>query len=492
MPSSCSFFSPLLTDLYQLTMAFGYFQTGIAEKEAVFHLFFRKNPFQGGFTVAAGLEAALEYFENFSFSEEDLKFLKSLKDEKKQRLFPDPFLEELRRFKFRCDVDAVPEGTVVFPFEPLLRIRGPLLQAQIFETALLNLMNFPSLIATKAARICLAAEGDRVLEYGLRRAQGPDGALTASRAAFIGGCFATSNVLAGQRFGIPLRGTHAHSWIMGFPHEKMAFETYGKLFPDSSIFLVDTYDTKQGVENAIAVAKDMKKRGSNLLGIRLDSGDLAYLSRMARDLLDKAGLPEVKILASNELDEIIISDLKKQGAAIDIWGVGTSLVTGKTQSALDGVYKMSALEKEDGKLEYKIKISEQINKITNPGILQVKRFFNDKEYVADVIYDLSLGMGAKAGFIDPLDPTKQKRSKGNFKEKELLIPVFRKGKRVYHSPSLKEIQAFCKKELSHFHSGIKRFLYPHPYVVGMEEKLYNRKWNLIQKLRQQTQHPYLC
>src|SRR6266550_5321313 len=326
----------LMTDLYQITMAYGYWKTGKADQEAVFHLLFRKQPFQGGFTLACGLADSLRYLLGFKFEKSDLEYLGRLKGNDGRSLFEPAFLKYLGRLKLRLDVDAIPEGTVVFPQEPLLRVRGSILQAQLVETALLNLLNFQSLIATKAARVCLAAQGDPVVEFGLRRAQGIDGALTASRAAYIGGCAGTSNVLAGKVFGIPVRGTHAHSWVMSFENELDSFNAYANALPNNCIFLVDTYNSLEGVLHAIEVGERLRKRGYKLGGIRLDSGDLAYLSIETRKILDAAGFKNAAIMASNDLNEHLIASLKQQGAKINMWGVGTMLVTAYDQPALGG------------------------------------------------------------------------------------------------------------------------------------------------------------
>ena len=333
----------LSTDLYQLTMAQAYRHAGRAEEEAVFHLFFRRNPFGGGFAVACGLARALDYLAGFHFTAEDVAYLGGLLGNDGRPLFDPAFLRELGELRLRCDVDAVPEGTVVFPYEPLVRVRGPILHAQLVETALLNFVNFETLIATKAARVCLAARGDEVIDFGLRRAQGPDGGLSASRAAYVGGVVATSNVLAGRLFGLPVRGTHAHSWVMAFASELEAFEAWARAQPNNCVFLVDTYDTLDGVRRAAGVALRLRERGHEPIGIRLDSGDLAYLSIEARKILDDAGLRSAKIVASNDLDEHLIASLKEQGARIDTWGVGTRLVTGGDQAALGGVYKLGAV-----------------------------------------------------------------------------------------------------------------------------------------------------
>ncbi|MCP4655205.1 MAG: nicotinate phosphoribosyltransferase, partial [bacterium] len=356
--------SALLTDLYQLTMACGYWKTGIAERETVFHLFFRENPFGAGFSIACGLEQVIEHLRELRFSDEDLACLADLEGNDGKALFDEGFLDYLGQLALRCDVDAVPEGTAVFPREPLLRIRGPLAQCQILETPLLTLLNFQTLIATKAARVAMAAAGDPVLEFGLRRAQGIDGGTSASRAAFVGGCAGTSNVLAGKRYGIPIKGTHAHSWVMSFASEPEAFAAYARALPNNCVFLVDTYDTLEGVRHAIAMGKWLRERGHEMVGIRLDSGDLATLSCEARKLLDAAGFPKASIVASNDLDEYEIARLKAAGAAIDLWGVGTRLATAYDQPALGGVFKLSAFREAGGSWRPVIKLSEERLKIS--------------------------------------------------------------------------------------------------------------------------------
>lgn len=467
----------LLTDFYQLTMAYAYWKAGLDQHEAVFHLFFRRPPFDGGFTVAAGLETVIKYIEDFKMEESDLDYLKSL------NIFSDDFFDYLRNLRLTCTIDAVPEGTVVFPYEPLLRIQGPLLQCQLLETPLLNLINFPTLIATKAARVCIAAEGDSVLEFGLRRAQGIDGALTASRAAYIGGCEATSNTLAGKLYGIPVRGTHSHSWVMAFDDELSSFQTYAKYLPDNCVFLVDTYDSLEGVKKVIQVGNELKKQGKKLLGIRLDSGDLAYLSIESRKMLDAAGFKEAKIFASNELDETIIAELKRQGAKISVWGVGTNLVTGKDQKALDGVYKLSAIRQGKEPWRYTLKLSEQLLKVSNPGILQVRRYKNEEGYIADAIYDEGHPISGDCVLIDPLDATKDRIISAAVSYEDLLIPIFREGRKVYTSPKLQEIQEKTQMELKRFPKGVKRFLNPHQFVVGMEKTIHDQKTQLIKGLR---------
>ena len=477
----------LLTDLYQLTMAYGYWKTGIEDKEAVFNLYFRKHPFGGGYTIACGLQLAVDFLEHFRFTEEDTEYLKTLTGNDDEPLFEEAFLEYLKNLTFTCDIDAIPEGTVVFPQEPLLRIKGSILQCQLIETPLLNIINFQTLIATKASRMATVARGEPVLEFGLRRAQGMDGAVSASRAAYIGGCSSTSNVLAGKLFGIPVKGTHAHSWVMSFETEMEAFETYARVMPNNCIFLVDTYDTLEGVKKAIEAGKQLATKGYKMAGIRLDSGDLAYLSIEARKLLDKAGFTEAAIVASNDLDENIIASLKEQGAMINIWGVGTKLITAFDQPALGGVYKLAAIRNDAGSWEYKVKLSEQFIKVSTPGIQQVRRFYNEYEFVADMIFDLeNPPQGDFTTMIDPLDFTRRKKLESRTDFEDLLIPIFRKGELVYQLPYIEEIKARVNEQLTHFHEGIKRFVNPHTYPVGLEKGLYDFKTALILKLRNQA------
>lgn len=473
----------LLTDFYQLTMAYGYWKAGFVNKETVFHLFFRKTPFKGGFTIAAGLEQAIDYIQRFKFESSDLDYLSSLCGEDGTPYFSHEFLDYLAKLKFSGNMDAVPEGSVVFPYEPLLRIQGPLVECQLLESPLLNLINFPTLVATKAARICFAAKGESVLEFGLRRAQGIDGALTASRAAYIGGCESTSNVLAGKLFGIPVKGTLSHSWVMVFDDEYESFQTYAENLPNNCVFLVDTYDTLKGVQNAIKVGKWLKRNGKKMIGIRLDSGDLADLSIKSRKMLDEAGFKEAVIVASNELDETIISELKRQGAQINVWAVGTNLVTAKDQPALDGVYKLSAIRDPGKEWKYKLKLSEQMLKVSNPGILQVRRFMSEQANIADVIYDIGRPLEGDCQIVDPLDPTHVRTIKQGMSSKDLLEPIFRLGKCVYEMPALKDIRRYTQEQLSLFPVSIKRFLNPHVYVVGMEKRLYDLKISLIKHIR---------
>lgn len=475
----------LLTDLYQLTMAYGYWKLGMADREAVFHLLFRRKPFGGGFAVAAGLEIAIDLLEHFRYSASDLAYLEQLRGTDGKALFESAFLEYLGNFSLKCDIDAMPEGTPVFPYEPLVRVQGPILQAQLLETPLLNIINFQSLIATKAARICWSARPDPVVEFGVRRAQGIDGALAASRAAYIGGCESTSNVLSGKIFGIPVKGTHAHSWIMAFDEEEESFEAYADIMPNNCIFLIDTYETIAGVKKAISVAKKMRQKGVEMIGVRVDSGDLAHLSIEARKLLDEAGFPRAKIMASNELDEHIITDLKHQGSKINIWGVGTNLVTGKEQPALDGVYKLSAIKDKRGKWQYKVKISEQLSKVTDPGIHQVRRYYNGKGYLADMIYDLHTELPLECQAIDPLDPTSWQTLSSELTFTDLLVPIMRGGKTIYQNPPLSEIRQKTLRELEMIHPAMRRFLYPQPYFVGLEKSLYETKLNLIRNIKKQ-------
>ena len=469
----------LMTDLYQLTMAYGYWKSGVGEREAVFHLFFRKNPFGGGYTIAAGLDQAIEYLQAFRFDDGDIEFLGSLTGTDDAPLFEPAFLQYLRELSFTCDIDAVPEGTVAFPHAPLLRVRGPLIQAQLVETPLLNIVNFQSLIATKSARICHAARGEPVLEFGLRRAQGFDGALTASRAAYIGGCAATSNVLAGKLFGIPVRGTHAHSWVMVYHDELEAFATYAEAMPNNCVFLVDTYDTVEGVLKAVEIGKRLRASGHELNGVRLDSGDLAYLSIKARQLLDEGGFPNAAVVASNDLDEHLIASLKNQGAAIGVWGVGTKLVTSYDQAALGGVYKLAAIRDEAGAWQYKIKLSEQAIKVSTPGMLNVRRFSRGSQFVGDVIYDELAGLPEPCVIIDPTDVTRRKSFEASAHFEDLLVPVFRKGSVVYERPSLDDIRARVRSQRESLHTGIKRFDHPHAYPVGLEAGLFARKQKMI-------------
>lgn len=473
----------LLTDLYQLTMAYGYWKAGMIDHEAVFHLVFRRAPFHGGYAICAGLGTAIEYIQELEFSDDDIAYLQTLQGSDGKPLFEQAFLDYLRTLRLQIDVDAIEEGTVIFPQEPLIRIKGPLLQCQLLETPLLAAINYQTLIATKAARICDAAQGDPVIEFGLRRAHGYDGGIMASRAAYIGGCQATSNTLAGKLYGIPVRGTHAHSWVMAFPTELESFQVYADVLPNNSVFLVDTYNTVEAVKQVVEIGKRLREQGHHLAGIRLDSGDLADLSIKARRLLDESGFKETVIIGSNDLDEHVISSLKAQGATIAVWGVGTRLVTAYDQPALDGVYKLSAVREPGQDWQYKLKLSEQIIKISTPGMSRARRFFVDGKAFADVIYDERLGLSDHFTMIDPHDLTKQFKMPKNAEGVELMSPIFRQGELVYTQPALAEVQQKTLKGLRQFPQGIKRLLNPHLYPVGLEKQLYDLKNQLIMKAR---------
>ncbi len=470
----------LLTDFYQLSMAYAYWKNQVHRRQAIFCLYFRQNPFQGGFSVMAGLEQALDYLTELRFDSSDLDYLASLKGVSSP-LFDDDFLRFLQEFRFGCDVWAVEEGTVVFPNEPLVRVEGDLWQCQLVESALLNIINFQTLIATKAARVRLAAGQDTILEFGMRRGQGIDGAVSASRAAFIGGADATSNVLAAKLYGLPVRGTHAHSWVMTFDTEAEAFEAYSRAMPENTTLLVDTYNTLEGVDNAITTGLKLKELGYQLQAIRLDSGDLAYLSVEARKKLDSAGLHQTKIVASNDLDEYIISSLKtQQDARIDIWGVGTRLTTAFEQPALGGVYKMTALKDSSGQWQHKIKLSDQAIKTSIPGRLQTARVHRNGEFIADMIYDELLPASMETIMVDPADPTRRKKihlQPDNYET--LLIPVIRGGQLVYQKPSIYQIKARTIAQMASLHPSIKRFTNPHSYPVGLEQGLFNLRNELI-------------
>lgn len=474
----------LLTDLYQLTMAYGYWKHGKAEQSAVFHLFYRTNPFQGGYVVAAGLEPVVQFLQDYRFSEEELRYVATIPGSDGKPIFDAAFVQYLRTLELTIEIDAIPEGTIVFPNEPILRVRGPILQCQLLETALLNIINFQSLIATKASRIVRAAAGDEVLEFGLRRAQGADGAMSASRAAYVGGCSATSNVLAGMKFGIPVRGTHAHSWVMSFDSEQRAFEAYAEAMPNNCVFLVDTYDTIEGVRKAIEVGKDLRKKGHPLVGVRLDSGDLASLSIAARVLLDEAGFNDAKIVASNDLDERLIQSLKLQGAKIDVWGVGTKLVTAYDQPALGGVYKLGAIESDEGQWRPTLKISEQLVKTSTPGIQQVRRFFGaDGLAICDMIYNELQSPKTPLRMIDPFDPTRDRTFASETSFEDLLQPVFKDGSLVAPLPSIHDVRSRTLQQLKLFATGIFRFDNPQKYSVGLEQQLFALKSRMVSDAR---------
>jgi nicotinate phosphoribosyltransferase len=475
----------LLTDLYQLTMAYGYWKLGVQDRQAAFHMYFRKNPFGGGYAVAAGLADVVEYVRDLRFDAEDLDYLAGLKGNDAQLLFESGFIEELGRLRLTCDVDAIPEGTVVFANEPLVRVVGPILQCQLLETPLLNFVNFQTLVATKAARVCHAARSEPVLEFGLRRAQGIDGSLTAARAAYVGGCAATSNVLAGRIFGIPVRGTHAHSWVMSFDDELESFEAYAKAMPNNVVLLVDTYNTLEGVRRAAQVGRRLRDAGHRMIGIRLDSGDLAYLSIEARKILDDAGLTDAQILASNDLDEHLIESLKQQGATITQWGVGTKLVTAYDQPALGGVYKLSAIrDTPAAPWQYKLKLSEQLAKVSTPGVLQVRRFTRNGQFAGDVIYNEPDGISELPTIVDPKDVTRRKRMDVDAVGEDLLVPVVRGGQVVYDAPALDAIRRRAAEQLARLHPTIRRHVNPHGYPVGLELGLSEMRSRMVLEARE--------
>jgi nicotinate phosphoribosyltransferase len=466
----------LLTDLYELTMAYGFWQQALAERPAVFYLSFREHPFGGSYTVAAGLATLCEMLHHYHFTASDLHYLSSLSGADGRSLLSREFLTYLEGLRLSCDIDAVPEGTVVFPHQPLVRVTGPLLQAQILESLLLNVINFQTLIATKAARICRAAASGSVLEFGLRRAQGESGALLASRAAYLGGCSATSNVLAGKRYDIPVRGTHAHSWVMAFDTEREAFERYARSLPNNCIFLVDTYDTEQGIAHAIEVAQQMRAAGHPAIGVRLDSGDLLSLSRRARQMLNAAGLVDAKVVASNDLDEEQIASLRAGGACIDIWGVGTRLATAYDQPALGGVYKLSALQDAEGRWQPKLKLSEQPIKVSTPGMLQTRRYRAGGRAVADVVYDELTGLESPVRAIDAAGQLIEipRGATGD----DLLVPVFRNGELVYQNPTIHHMRQRAADQLDEFLGEPYSVGQELSYPVGLERRLHELRLRL--------------
>jgi nicotinate phosphoribosyltransferase len=477
----------LQTDLYQLTMVGGYVQQQKKDQLANFDYFFRKIPDDGGYCVLAGLADVIDYIQNLRFSGEDLSYLEGL------GIFPGQVLRYLEEFKFTGDLWAVPEGTVVFPHEPLIRVTAPLSEAQLIESTLLNIMNFQTLIATKGARVRWAANGDQVIDFGLRRAHGPDGALMASRAAYIGGVDGTSNVLAGRLYDIPVKGTHAHSWVESFPNELEAFRAYARVYPNACLLLVDTYDTlNSGVPNAIRVGNELREKGHQLRGIRLDSGDLAYLSKEARRMLDEAGFQDAVIVASSDLDEWIVESLKRQGARVDIWGVGTRLVTSYSSPALGGVYKLTALD-EDGKgMVPKIKRSDNPEKITNPGVKKVVRMYDQKGQMrGDVLLMEEEPLPGKSPFraYHPMFPYVFKTYSKRFEAKPLLVPIFQKGELVYKSPPVNEIRENTVRNLGELDAAYKRFSNPHAYHVSLSSRLFRTKQRLLKLAAKRQQKP---
>lgn len=473
----------LLTDLYEMTMMQGYFKNN-NNRTVVFDAFYRTNPSDGGYAICAGVEQVIEYIENLHFDDDDINYLRSL------HIFDEDFLAYLADFHFSGDIYAVPEGSVIFPREPLIKVIAPIMEAQLIETAILNIMNHQCLIATKAARVCYAAAGDGVMEFGLRRAQGPDSGTYGARAAIIGGCKGTSNVLAGQMFDVPVLGTHAHSWIMSFPDEYTAFKEYARLYPNACTLLVDTYDTlSSGIPNAIRVFTEMRQAGTPLTnyGIRMDSGDLAYLSKKVRRMLDDAGFEDAVISASNDLDEYLIQSLKSQGATITSWGVGTNLITSKDCPAFGGVYKLAAISDNDDNFIPKIKLSENTEKVTNPGNKTFYRIY-DKEngkIKADLIClaDETFDVSEEMTLFDPNEPWKKTTLSGDsYTMTEMLVPVIQDGKRIYNTPSVMEIQRICNAQKDTLWDENKRFINPSQIHVDLSQKLYDMKQSLLSRI----------
>jgi nicotinate phosphoribosyltransferase len=470
----------MLMDFYELTMANGYLRNGIEEKTAYFEMFFRKVPDEGGFAIMAGVEQVIEYIKNLRFDDEDLDYLRG------KRMFSDEFIGYLRSFNFACDVWAMPEGTPVFPYEPIITVRGPVIQAQLVETMILLLINHQSLIATKANRIVRAAQGRAVMEFGSRRAQGGDGAIYGARAAFIGGCAGTACTLADREFGIPALGTMAHSWVQMYGSELEAFRAYAQTYPDKCTLLVDTYNVlKSGVPNAIrAFNEEVVPRGFRPMGIRIDSGDITYLSIKARKMLDDAGFADCSIVASNSLDENIIRDILLQGARVDSFGVGERLITSRSEPVFGGVYKLSAVE-EGGKIIPKIKISENVEKITNPGFKKVWRLFDNGsgKAIADVL-TLNSETIEEGGPYEVFDPehTWKRKTLTDFSVKELMVQIFEGGKCVYDSPAVKVIAAYCKEQIATLWEEVLRFENPHKYYVDLSRPLWELKDRMVKAI----------
>jgi nicotinate phosphoribosyltransferase len=470
----------LLTDLYELTMAAAFLEQGKADDTATFDLYYRHNPFHGGYAVAAGLEDAVRAVTAIQFDEDDLRYLRSMRTSKETPLFSSSFLEYLQGYRLRSSIWAIPEGTVVFPNEPLVQVRGNLIECQMMETILLCHINFQTLVATKAARMWEASNHGTVVEFGLRRAQGPNGGMSACRAAFIGGADATSNVKGAAQLGIRATGTHAHSWVQSFPSELESFRSFVRSFPDDCVLLVDTYEVlESGIPNAIRVAKELESQGHRLLGIRLDSGDLAFLSKRARAMLDQAGLSYVKIVASNELDEYVIGEIIAQGGRIDVWGVGTKLVTagGEDGGALGGIYKMV---EHNG--HPKIKLSSNPEKMTNPGFKKIVRFYGEDGLMeADALAHRSEDLSQREILIiDPNNPLRRKKLNANMRS-ELLCPIVDQGNLVYEFPALTEIRSRRIEQLSQLHDSYRRLHMPHEYKVGLTYTLWRQKEQMFDK-----------
>ena len=468
----------MLCDFYELTMAYGYFSEGYKDRITYFDVFYRQCPDGGGFAIAAGLEQIVDYIQELHFAPEDIQYLRE------RNLFNEEFLEYLSNFKFTGDIWAVPEGTPIFPREPIITVRAPAIEAQLIETFLLLSINHQSLIATKANRVVRAAEGRKVLEFGSRRAQGADAAMLGARAAYIGGCHGTACTISDQLFGVKAGGTMAHAWVQMHDSEYEAFKTYAQLYPHNCIFLVDTYNTlKSGVPNAIRVFNEvLKPMGITKCGIRLDSGDMTYLSRKARQMLDEAGWTECEISVSNSLDEYIIQDILRQGAKIDVFGVGERLITAKSEPVFGGVYKLVAVEKEDGTVLPKIKISENVGKITTPHYKKLYRFFgrDTGKAIADYlcVYDETVDDSKDMEIFDP-DATWKRKNVYDFEAKELQVPIFLNGELVYNCPSLEEIRTYCLEQVDKLWDEVKRFDNPHTYYVDLSQKLWDVKYGLL-------------
>ena len=468
----------MLCDFYELTMSNGYFRNGMKDRICYFDVFYRNVPDGGGFAIAAGLEQVIDYIRDLHFSEEDIAYLRN------RKLFSEEFLDFLRTFRFTGDIFAVPEGTPIFPKEPMLTVRAPAIEAQLIETYILLILNHQSLIATKANRVVRAAQGRTVLEFGSRRAQGAQGAILGARAAFIGGCDGTACTISDQLYSVPAGGTMAHSWVQMFDTEYEAFKTYCELYPTNATLLVDTYNTlKSGVPNAIRAFNEvLKPMGITKCGIRLDSGDMTYLTKKARKMLDEAGWTDCRISVSNSLDEYIIQDLLRQGAEIDMFGVGERLITARSEPVFGGVYKLVAVEREDGTVQPKIKISENVGKITNPHFKKLYRFYgNDTgKAIADYlcVYDEVVDDSGDMLIFDPEATWKQK-TVYNFTAKELQVPIFKNGELVYQSPSLKEIREYCRAQVDTLWDEVKRFDNPHAYYVDLSQKLWDIKYTLL-------------
>jgi nicotinate phosphoribosyltransferase len=486
MKPSARNFSALTTDLYEVTMACGFWNAGVSDYEAAFHVTFRENPFGGEFTVACGLATAIDFLRAFHFDETKIDYLASQRGNDGKPLFSDGFLKYLRSLRLTCEIDAIPEGTLVFPNEPLIRVCGSVIECQLLETALLNILNFESLIATKAARVCLSAQNDPVIEFGLRRAQGVDGGLTAARAAYVGGSAGTSNLQAGQQFGIPVSGTQAHSWIMFFESEREAFEAYAKAMPNNCVFLVDTYNSLDGVCHAIDVAGQLRKNGHEMIGVRLDSGDRVELSIETRRMLDKAGFTNAKIVCSGDLDEHVITDMKRRGAKIDMWGVGTKLTTGQPDAALGGIYKLGAVRRPGGQWQYRIKLSDERAKTSCPGLLQVRRFHRpDGRFVADAIYEIDHQVSESCIVVD-LQTEQETEILANIEYTDLLLPIFRNGENVYQVPKLTAARERTRQQLSRLPPEIARLDNPRAYPVGLEKSLHELRSRLIALAKEQV------